>query len=376
MRRLCELVRRGAEAPNHTITEPACAALHTLCTEPRTLALAPNVVPALVTLIANGSADAETEEPTTERLTEDAIGLIHKLAHGDPGGLCRSEMLAQGIVPVLLRLLAQTPSWFLDGGKLGQELFAEGAGKMNTGAANERVVEEALGTLRNLTEVKAGRVAIMAEVNEAVSIFLRLIEDRGEFTKQVGFASHTQKHGFSGYTFERVQQACLGIMHNLLADQKHEGPMREALRHTPVVSILGALLEHGNNVNVHETSLCVLQCLTYSKTSAQHLVEMGAVLAITQQLTSGQENLCRNQRSLGDKVGGTDQGLGDVVRMVEVAIGILANVAFYAPRKPPPAVLISKSTLAVKAGHGKVTSVRNPHTVYHEDSKDEGPAGE
>ena len=210
VRRLCELVRRGAETPNHTITEPACAALHTLCTEPRTLALAPNAVPALVMLIANGSADAETEEPTTERLTEDAIGLIHKLAHGDPGGLCRSEMLAQGIVPVLLRLLAQTPSWFLDGGKLGQELFAEGAGKMNTGAANERVVEEALGTLRNLTEVKAGRAAMMTEVNEAVEIFLRLIEDRGEFTKQIGFASHTQKHGFSGYTFERVQQACLG----------------------------------------------------------------------------------------------------------------------------------------------------------------------
>ena len=119
----------------------------------------------------------------------------------------------------------------------------------------------------------------------------------------------------------------------------------------------------------------MLQCLTYSKNSAQHLVEMGAVLPITQQLTAGQENLVQNQRQLGDKVGGTDQGLADVVRMVDAAIGILANVAFYAPRKPPAAVLISKSTLAVKAGHGKVTSVRNPHTVYHEDSKDAGPAG-
>jgi hypothetical protein len=378
VKRLCELVRRGADASNHTVTEPACAALHTLCADPKTLAMVPNIVPALVRLIAGGSADADVDEPTSERLTEDAAGLIHKLAHRDPGGLCRSDMLAAGIVPVLLRLLAQTPSWFLDGGKLGQELFAGEAGPgatMATGAANERVVEECLGTLRNLTEVKGGRLAIVAEAAEAVDIFLRLIEDRGEFTKQVGFASHSQRHGFSGYTFERVQQACLGILHNLIADPKHEGQMREVLRGTSAVRVLSALLEHGNNVNVLETSLCVLQCLTYSKVSAQQLVDAGAIVPIAQQLTIGQESLVQNHRHLGDKVGGTDGGLAEVVRMIEAAVGILANVAFYAPRKPPPAVVISKSTLAVKTSRGNLASVRNPHTVYAEDAVDDGPAG-
>ena len=45
-----------------------------------------------------------------------------------------------------------------------------------------------------------------------MSLCLRLIEDRLEFTRQVGFASHLQRHGFEGYTFERVQRACLGIL--------------------------------------------------------------------------------------------------------------------------------------------------------------------
>ena len=45
-----------------------------------------------------------------------------------------------------------------------------------------------------------------------MSLCLRLIEDRLEFTRQVGFASHLQRHGFEGYTFERVQRACLGVL--------------------------------------------------------------------------------------------------------------------------------------------------------------------
>eukprot|EP01043_Picozoa_sp_COSAG02_P007839 COSAG02_NODE_241_length_27638_cov_13.101020_14_plen_1764_part_00 len=378
VRRLVQLVCRGAESTNHIITEPACAALHTLCTDPKTLAAVPSAVPALVKLIAGGSVDSDVDEPTSERLTEDAAGLLHKLAHSEPSGLCRSDMLDAGIVPVILQLLAQTPSWFLDGGKLGQELFAGEAGgtaSIATGAANERVVEECLGTLRNLAEVKAGRVAIMAEAEDTVDILLRLIEDRGEFTKQVGFASHSQRHGFSGYTFERVQQGCLGILHSLLADPKHEVPMRQVLRDTDVVRVLTSLMEHGNNLKVHETSLCVLQCLAYSKASVEHLVDMGAILPVAQQLTAGQESLVQNNRHLGDRVGGTDGGLLDVVRMVEAAVGILANVAFYSPRKPPPAVVISKSTLAVKTSRGNVASVRNPHAVKSNDAVDDGPAG-
>ena len=378
VQRLVQLVRRGAESTNHTITEPACAALHTLCANPKTLAAVPCAVPALVKLIAGGSADSDADEPTTQRLTEDAAGLLHKLAHRDPSGLCRSDMLDAGVVPVMLRLLAQTPSWFLDGGKLGQGLLADDAAtsaNVATGAANERVVEECLGTLRNLTEVKAGRVAIMAEVEDAVSILLRLIEDRDKFTKQVDFASHSQRHAFSGYAFERVQQGCLGILHSLVADPKHEANMRQVLEYTNVVRVLTSLLDYGNDLKVQDTSLCLLQCLTYSKASAEHLVDVGAILPVAQQLTAGQESLVQNHRHLGDRVGGTDGGLLDVARMVEAAVGILANVAFYSPRKPPPAVVISKSTLAVKTSRGNVASVRNPHSVKSENANDDGPAG-
>ena len=87
-------------------------------------------------------------------------------------------------MPLLLRLLEDTPSWFLDGGKLGQELFAAqeqeeeggeeggaGGAAMATGAANERVVEECLGTLRNLAQTKTGRDALMLEVKPTIRSF-------------------------------------------------------------------------------------------------------------------------------------------------------------------------------------------------------------
>lgn len=393
--------------------EAAAACLHTLC---------------VVQDFVDALSDAETVRrlgalldhhseglATAERLVTDVVGLIHKVAHANANnvgdGRPRHVLVRGGVVRTMLLLLRRTPSWFLDGPKLGVSVVPKrkkksmlpalpqsptkssteiinsfmGAITANDGAseasfdstpeiaaaANERVVEDCLGTLRNLTEDESGRAAVMEDLDSAVGEFVRLIQDRGEFTKNVEFAPHLQAHGFGGYTFERVQCACLGILHHLLVDGD-EAVCRVVVA-ANTVAVLVDLLNYSNNPLVQTDTACVMHCLATTPQAAQHMIACGAVLAISRLVKQGHNQITRYYRSNlhgdGDEPNAVDlqeSQLADVCRMTDGAVGTLGNLAFYADRShsvpgeageaPFARVIVSAGTVPVMVSLLRVTA--------------------
>ena len=319
-----------------SVAEAVCAVLHTICSSRQAveaIARIPGSVVAFARLL-------DVRNGAVGRLLQDAAGLVHKLAHADSH--CRAQLFSFGIITVILRLLAHTPCWCLGNGpKLGISLLAvleqreHESGERDAGrelsagpmaAANETVVEECLGTLRNLSEHSVGKAALEGHASEAVGIFVRLVKDRGEFTKQIKFSAHLRDNEFAGYTFERVIIQCLGILHNLLT---HSETWREEAIVARTADVLVELLHTANNERVTCDALCVLQCLTFSAVSSQRIVAACGVVPLTEVLVRAQAQFAQVHSVSADKKYAEAQ---DWTVIVCAALGTLANITFYCPR--------------------------------------------
>jgi hypothetical protein len=330
---------------HYTVLAASTALLHTMCGSTEAVEKLASI-PGSAVVFARLFESASSGE-TVRRVAQDAAGLIHKLAHGD--ALCRRSLLTCNIVPVMLRFLAHSQP-YCDLGQLRSAsagVLAEGATasgptkgmkpeelspadlplrKMDGGgsAASERVVEECLGTLRNLTQHRLGWDAL---ADEAVPTLVKIVRDRVLFTQRLcSDARHVVRYRVSEQTFERVQVAALGTLHNMVAAAEQ---WREQTIDAHAVAVLVDMLQSANHLAVHAGVLSLLHSLVYNSLSTAHVVEMGAPLLLVELLVTLHGELAADHRKRSPKVASR---IHIVAETVELTLSILANIVFYSPR--------------------------------------------
>ena len=314
------------DADDPSVREAACGALHNLCSQPDNVAVLARhgADSALSELLVSHVDDGE---PLTERCLEDCVGLMHKMAHANPAGQndrrCRRTLVEHGAVPVLLDLLRRSlwqeePPSDSGGGaakkkKKGKVAKAAAAATPPRRAANERVLEDLTGVLRNLTEEKFGREEF-TQSDDGLELLVKLIQRETAMARSMRhqLSQHAGRHGFSGYTFERVERAAAGVLHNVLSNAVDENLVTGTLVYATAITTLAESLDLSGNQGVQEDAASVLHCLACSSANAALMVESNLVWPVVQLVM-------RMQREAATKL-----------RLLDASISLVANIAYYA----------------------------------------------